>query len=703
LNSNSLQFIDQLSGDEILHHFHNAESPLEAIVRLGRHNLTWLVSKLMCAPDGSGDPLILLPFQGVMLEILWNRKFPMIMAARGGGKTFLLGVYALLRAILMPGEEIVAIGKAFRQSKKIFEYIERIYNTSPIIREAVDSTFKQFNVKRKDPISHGSDKYEFHVGLSKIIALPIGDGESIRGQRATTLLVDEFASVNEDVLEIVVTPFLSVHKNPQKSAELYALLSRLEKLGARDEVLENVMATGGRGNQMVISGTASNRFNHFFKYWQHYLNIITSGGDSANIRRALSDKMGVASENISSADIEDVCDTWREYCVYRLPYTSMPRGYLDHAMVARNRITFSSARFKQEYLCEFPDETGGFIPMTLIKQATPTAPQEVPVPIELYGEPGARYVMGVDPARQQDYFAISILKLKGSHGSRFVYCRAFKQKEYSVIIQVILDLLRRFNIALIVMDPGGGGVNVRDMLCDPSHVPNRNDIIWDVDDERAHYKSYGRKILKMQTFTNQWVDEAIHGMRSDIEHNRLQFPVPSVIQSDEALMKQYARYVGKAVDTIFMKTSGGDWTSESHRIINALNNEMIGLENEDGDRIEDGIVDHINEAICEICAIEQQGVPGSTSVRYDLPRLTGTNIIDVRHRDRYTATLLASYGARILISTGVHSTSHLPGSGGTTPQKGRRSGRSAGVRKGRIGGSLTMDYGEHYRNQLEKK
>jgi len=430
LNLTDIRFVEHMSGDEIMDYFQRSETPLEAVVRLGIQNLTWLVSRLMCVPDGSGDPLMLMPFQSVMLELLWNRKFPMIMAARGGGKTFMLGVYALLRALLVPGEEIVAIGKAFRQSKKVFEYIERIYNTSPLIREAVDASFGQFNVKRKDAISHGSDRYEFHAGLSKIVALPVGDGESIRGQRATILLVDEFASINEEVLEIVVSPFLSVHKNPYKSAETAALLQRLEQMGARDELLEKIAFSQGKGNQMVISGTASNQFNHFYKYYKHYINVVNSQGDPKVIRRALSDKMGVVSEQIDPIDIQDVCDTWKEYCVYRLPYTSMPRGYLDQAMVARNRITFSSARFKQEYLCEFPDDTGGFIPLELIRNASPQPPDEIPVPVELFGEPGARYVVGIDPARQHDYFAISIVKLKGNGEYQLVYSRAWQRRVY---------------------------------------------------------------------------------------------------------------------------------------------------------------------------------------------------------------------------------------------------------------------------------
>jgi hypothetical protein len=40
----------------------------------------------------------LLPIQAVILEELWRRPFPMFIASRGFGKTFMLAVYSLLKA-----------------------------------------------------------------------------------------------------------------------------------------------------------------------------------------------------------------------------------------------------------------------------------------------------------------------------------------------------------------------------------------------------------------------------------------------------------------------------------------------------------------------------------------------------------------------------------------------------------------------------
>ena len=69
-----------------------------------------------------------------MLHEMWNRKFPMLIASRGFGKSFILSLYAMIRALLLPGRKVVVVGAAFRQSKVLFEYMETIWGNAPILR-----------------------------------------------------------------------------------------------------------------------------------------------------------------------------------------------------------------------------------------------------------------------------------------------------------------------------------------------------------------------------------------------------------------------------------------------------------------------------------------------------------------------------------------------------------------------------------------
>ena len=127
----------------------------------------------------------LLPFQALILTEMWSRKFPMLIASRGAGKSFILSIYSILRAILFPGRKIVIVGAAFRQSKVLFEYMEAIWGNSPLLRDMFQG---QESGPKKD-----TDRCLLQLGNSKIICLPLGDGQKIRGQRANDIIADEFA------------------------------------------------------------------------------------------------------------------------------------------------------------------------------------------------------------------------------------------------------------------------------------------------------------------------------------------------------------------------------------------------------------------------------------------------------------------------------------------------------------------------------
>lgn len=118
----------------------------------------------------------LLPEQSVILEELWTKQFPMFIASRGWGKSFLLAVYAMLRLILTPcnedgspGCKIIIVGAAFRQSKIIFEYMENLWYNSPIYRSVSG------NGQHTGP-NHDTDRWSMHVNNNYAIAIPLGDG-----------------------------------------------------------------------------------------------------------------------------------------------------------------------------------------------------------------------------------------------------------------------------------------------------------------------------------------------------------------------------------------------------------------------------------------------------------------------------------------------------------------------------------------------
>lgn len=131
-------------------------------------------------------------FQLVWLDQLWNYSYPLLIASRGASKSFTLGLYYALRATITQGCKIVIAAPTFRQSKYVFEYIENIWENAPIWRNLCGDN--------SGP-SHRPEMFEFQIGKSSIVAIPLGNGDKIRGLRANYVDVEEFNCGRNMLLE----------------------------------------------------------------------------------------------------------------------------------------------------------------------------------------------------------------------------------------------------------------------------------------------------------------------------------------------------------------------------------------------------------------------------------------------------------------------------------------------------------------------
>jgi len=628
---------------EILNVFDEEKSPLHALVRLNEYSLTWTISQLY--NNARGRPLQLLPFQSVMMDMLWGRKFPLVLMSRGGGKSFGLGVYALTRALLCPGSKIVIVGAGLRQSMHVFNYIIGLYNQSPIIQESL----KRYG----GPKITTSGPYINVGNLSKITALPIGDGEKIRGQRATHIICDEFASIPEGVFETVIRPFASVHADPEERVRVEEFCNRLCDCGADDALIEKIRDMQGYGNQVILSGTASYEFNHFYKYYRSYEAIINSRGDSYKIQKAMEERARTSMQNqfsnMKQDEIKTLAAGWKNYAIYQLPYHGIPRGFLDAENIANDKATFSPVRFGMEYECRFAKDSDGFIKRSLINDATPA--DEKSFTVELYGDPSYEYVMGLDPARHNDNFGLIVLKLVPG-GSELVYADAWRGKDTPFSVKKIRDVMRRFNIVRIAMDQGGGGDAVADTLrlkelCEKDELP-----IFPVKEQIGDKRLLGEQglfILDIVKWSSNWISIAAHGLHGDIEHLRLLFPTLPIVSSNpnkKANSKIAYQYMPQIVEQYASRALRHERQPDEEEC-QVLDNMIFGKENDDFEKVEDGTWDHIQSTIDETCAIERMVTPGGVE-QFELPKLQEQREgLDVRRRDRFSALVLAAYAARV--------------------------------------------------------
>lgn len=130
-------------------------------------------------------------FQISSLQILFKYPFPMLIASRGLSKSWMLAVFLLTKSLLLQGHKSVIVGAAFRQSKIIFEYMESIWNNAPVLQDICGAGS---GPKR------ATDMWTFKVGHSIVNALPLGNGDKIRGQRGNTTVVDEFQCLTPQAL-----------------------------------------------------------------------------------------------------------------------------------------------------------------------------------------------------------------------------------------------------------------------------------------------------------------------------------------------------------------------------------------------------------------------------------------------------------------------------------------------------------------------
>ena len=570
-----------------------------------------------------------LPAQSVVLEELWTRPFPMFVAARGFGKSFLLAEYAMLKCALVPGTKVVIVGAAFRQSKVIFEYMVNIWQNAPILRSICDND----SGPRSSP-----DRCLMQINDSWAVAIPLGTGEKIRGLRAHTILCDEFASVPPDIFETVVRGFTAVSARPVDNVKAAASRKFLQSRGEWDSSSE-VLYSQRRSNQVIISGTADYEFKHFATYWKRYCEIIKANGDKK--------KLG---EIFGEDGIPEHFDA-KDFSVIRIPYELIPEGFMDDKNVSQAKATVHSGIYDMEYGAVFTSDSDGFFKRSLIEQCVASDINPVKLPsgtiwfdASITGGGGYEYVYGIDPASERDNFSIVVLELREDH-TRVVFCwttnrKKFNQRKkaglakegdfYGYCARKIRDLMKEFPTENISIDAQGGGIAVMEALHDPAKLAIGEVLLWPIieeDKKKSSDSEPGNHILHMCQFANRdWNERANHGLRKDMEDRVLLFPrfdgisLALAVDYDSNMSgEQPLKKVEKVADIISMYDSLEDCIME---------------------------IEELKDELCSI-VLTRTGTGVNGRDRWDTPELVEPNGKKGRMRkDRYSSLVMANMIAR---------------------------------------------------------
>ena len=465
------------------------------------------------------------PIQIAILQEFWNRPFPMFIASRGFGKSFILAMYATLKCMFVPGSKIVIVGAAFRQSKVIFEYMETMWRNSAIIRSI-------FNGNDDGP-RRDVDRCTIRLGTSWAIAIPLGTGEKIRGLRAHIIIADEFASISPEIYETVVSGFAAVSATPIQNVKKEAKKQAMKDAGLWNEDLEAL--SHSLGNQALIAGTADYAFKHFASYWNRYKNIIESAGEEHKLKEVFN---GEVPENFN----------WKDYSIVRIPYELIPKGFMDDKQVARAKATIHTGIYNMEYAACFTEDSDGFFRRSLIESCVTKDKkpiiingQEILFDVKIQGDPKLKYIYGIDPASEKDNFSIVVLEMHSDH-NRVVYCWTtnrsnFKDRQktglisdhdfYGFCARKIRNLMKVFPCERIGIDAQGGGIAIEEALHDPDKIEVGEKLIWPIigDKFKDTDDQSGLHILEMVQFAKaDWTAQANHGLRKDLEDKSILFP-----------------------------------------------------------------------------------------------------------------------------------------------------------------------------------
>jgi len=455
----------------------------------------------------------LAPIQRGVLRDMWFKNFVITVAARGFGKSFMLGVNAVLHALLYPGYRIGLIGPSFRQSKYVFAEIEKLYARSSIFREACERR----PIRGSDTCYIKFKSTEYSNG-SFIEALPLGvDGAKIRGSRFYLIQIDELAQVPPTIIDMVLRPMAAVTLEPmQRVRELERQRMLIERgLAIKGDFIEEM------SNKMIMTSSGFFKFNHMWSRMKSYWKAIELEGKNTT-----------------------------KYAVHQIPYQLLPEGFLDKENIKEAKRTMSSMEFLQEYEALMISDSDGFFKASLLENCTIGSDFSV----RLVGEAGEKYVMGIDP-NQGGSALCGIIIIEVDKPNRIVYVNGLKNQTTQGMTKTIQRLTDQFNIVRIFMDSQGGGKPVRDLLQEGynNHVP-----ILDIEDELMKTQN-GRRILQLVNPGSQWIADANFDTLSMLENGDIRFPmVPLSGSNMEEKMYEYVKLLkSQMLNIIVTQTARG--------------------------------------------------------------------------------------------------------------------------------------------------
>jgi hypothetical protein len=441
----------------------------------------------------------LFPFQHLAIKSMFETDYFMGVWSRGMSKSFTTGIFAFLDAILNQGVEIGILSKSFRQAKMIFKKIEDI-------AAKPEAGYLAQCITKK---TKSNDEWLMEIGTSRIRALPLGDGDKLRGFRFHRIIIDEFALMPERIYNEVIVPFLSVVENPTEREDLDKAENDLIQKGLMDPKDKHIWPN----NKLIMLSSACYKFEYMYKLYEQFDRLINS----------------VA---------EDPTETKR--AIMKFSYDCAPKLLYDQNLIKQAKSSMSQSQFDREFGALFTDDSSGYFKTSTMAACTLMDGEGAHV--EVKGDPNSKYLLSFDPSwaesESSDDFAMQVFKLDDEKRmATFVHGYALPGTTLREHIKYFHYLLTNFNIVSVIGDYNGGvqflsaanesSIFKKDNLeikqikdLDFTNVLNYPAVLKEA---KNQYNLADKRICFLQKPSSSWIRRANELLQANFDHKRILF------------------------------------------------------------------------------------------------------------------------------------------------------------------------------------
>lgn len=445
------------------------------------------------------------PRQAVLLKSWFHCNYNLAVWGRGSGKSSLVGVWAVLDCVMTPGTHSLIVSQNFRSSRRILENLEKMANSpeGALFKQCLDG-----ELSRRNDIF----KYTFRNG-SSITAVPLSGGEGLRGLRCSRLIIDEALLLSLGIIETILKPFLVAGGNIKEKLQLRELEDRLIHKGFMKEEDREVFASTSK---MILLSSASYQWEDLYKVYQQYLKNI---------------------ETFKEVDLKVAT-----YGVTQISYKAVPKDLLDPGIIKDVESgDISQNVVDREYGAVFVSDSSGYFKAS--KMAECTIPDGQRPCVEIVGEKGAEYVLGIDislsNAESSDDFAMSLMKIveKGDKKiGMLVHSYSMAGGAHKDHVAYFHYVLMNFNIVYVIVDASQGSNEFVTQSNETKIFKDSNlelrDIEADFNKNEQHEvpkqiaKSYNleaKRIVHKQSFTSAWQRMACEYLQACVDYKNILF------------------------------------------------------------------------------------------------------------------------------------------------------------------------------------